>query len=141
MGLLLLLLFFFLMIRRPPRSTLFPYTTLFRSAFGGNRYCLRWAKSSIICWTVVNKRQMSTSFTHSVRTCNIQPQRWYKQGINVLKPCLIENGCGIDDYNFQHYDIFYIHTINFLRTEWKTLSNMFYFSHYLINIFIAANLV
>src|SRR3989449_7624508 len=26
-------LFFFLMIRRPPRSTLFPYTTLFRSAF------------------------------------------------------------------------------------------------------------
>src|SRR5256886_5625711 len=28
----LLLFFFFLMIRRPPRSTLFPYTTLFRSA-------------------------------------------------------------------------------------------------------------
>src|SRR2546428_8372972 len=27
------LLFFFLMIRRPPRSTLFPYTTLFRSAW------------------------------------------------------------------------------------------------------------
>src|SRR3712207_8289701 len=25
--------FFFLMIRRPPRSTLFPYTTLFRSDF------------------------------------------------------------------------------------------------------------
>src|SRR5438874_7743659 len=29
-------LFFFLMIRRPPRSTLFPYTTLFRSDW------LRW---------------------------------------------------------------------------------------------------
>src|SRR6478735_11656420 len=27
--------FFFLMIRRPPRSTLFPYTTLFRSACPG----------------------------------------------------------------------------------------------------------
>src|SRR3989449_6853702 len=26
-----MILFFFLMIRRPPRSTLFPYTTLFRS--------------------------------------------------------------------------------------------------------------
>src|SRR5690349_25103597 len=26
--------FFFLMIRRPPRSTLFPYTTLFRSEHG-----------------------------------------------------------------------------------------------------------
>src|SRR5579859_8239151 len=32
--LLLLSLFFFLMIRRPPRSTLFPYTTLFRSDLG-----------------------------------------------------------------------------------------------------------
>src|SRR5574344_2015983 len=29
-------LFFFLMIRRPPRSTLFPYTTLFRSVLGGD---------------------------------------------------------------------------------------------------------
>src|SRR3712207_8436842 len=27
-----MLMFFFLMIRRPPRSTLFPYTTLFRSS-------------------------------------------------------------------------------------------------------------
>src|SRR5258708_36198126 len=30
-GLVLGIIFFFLMIRRPPRSTLFPYTTLFRS--------------------------------------------------------------------------------------------------------------
>src|SRR3989449_11421832 len=29
--------FFFLMIRRPPRSTLFPYTTLFRSRFQERR--------------------------------------------------------------------------------------------------------
>src|SRR5215471_1858990 len=29
--------FFFLMIRRPPRSTLFPYTTLFRSMQGRRR--------------------------------------------------------------------------------------------------------
>src|SRR2546426_10924575 len=32
---LFLLFFFFLMIRRPPRSTLFPYTTLFRSGRSG----------------------------------------------------------------------------------------------------------
>src|SRR5690349_23374858 len=31
------LAFFFLMIRRPPRSTLFPYTTLFRSRRAGRR--------------------------------------------------------------------------------------------------------
>src|SRR2546422_7057734 len=35
---LLLFIFFFLMIRRPPRSTLFPYTTLFRSS--------RWTSST-----------------------------------------------------------------------------------------------
>src|SRR3712207_7999031 len=49
------LLFFFLMIRRPPRSTLFPYTTLFRSsraaqAYGSNeiseRHRHRWEVSN-----------------------------------------------------------------------------------------------
>src|SRR5258707_4688572 len=30
----MVIIFFFLMIRRPPRSTLFPYTTLFRSPRG-----------------------------------------------------------------------------------------------------------
>src|SRR2546430_13678561 len=40
----LFLFFFFLMIRRPPRSTLFPYTTLFRSK--------RWAwAASYEAWT------------------------------------------------------------------------------------------
>src|SRR3989449_9832503 len=32
--------FFFLMIRRPPRSTLFPYTTLFRSRFDPTKMLL-----------------------------------------------------------------------------------------------------
>src|SRR3989442_3034657 len=44
-------LFFFLMIRRPPRSTLFPYTTLFRSPF----LCcvvlpsVRWSAGLLVC--------------------------------------------------------------------------------------------
>src|SRR2546430_3562598 len=33
--------FFFLMIRRPPRSTLFPYTTLFRSETARKNFQLR----------------------------------------------------------------------------------------------------
>src|SRR2546429_9587644 len=37
---------FFLMIRRPPRSTLFPYTTLFRSK---HHYDLRWIKPDPFC--------------------------------------------------------------------------------------------
>src|SRR3712207_7558992 len=32
-----MIVFFFLMIRRPPRSTLFPYTTLFRSRLYGEQ--------------------------------------------------------------------------------------------------------
>src|SRR5256885_17152092 len=36
--------FFFLMIRRPPRSTLFPYTTLFRSGISARSICGRYGK-------------------------------------------------------------------------------------------------
>src|SRR5438045_5603092 len=35
----LFVFFFFLMLRRPPRSTLFPYTTLFRSVDGREDGC------------------------------------------------------------------------------------------------------
>src|SRR2546422_11262324 len=41
----LFFIFFFLMIRRPPRSTLFPYTTLFRSADARSRHARRGAPS------------------------------------------------------------------------------------------------
>src|SRR5437588_5145540 len=37
-------LFFFLMIRRPPRSTLFPYTTLFRSEERLRNFWDQWKK-------------------------------------------------------------------------------------------------
>src|SRR5689334_24757567 len=43
--------FFFLMIRRPPRSTLFPYTTLFRSYFLGPLTFV-WFYSGGISWNV-----------------------------------------------------------------------------------------
>src|SRR2546425_12131299 len=36
---ILISFFFFLMIRRPPRSTLFPYTTLFRSPVAVGHVC------------------------------------------------------------------------------------------------------
>src|SRR6478672_13694979 len=45
--------FFFLMIRRPPRSTLFPYTTLFRScgrpASAGDSASLAWSAGVTSC--------------------------------------------------------------------------------------------
>src|SRR3712207_8437874 len=40
---------FFLMIRRPPRSTLFPYTTLFRSASGvGSKSGMQMSRGTIV---------------------------------------------------------------------------------------------
>src|SRR5690349_23401444 len=42
------LVFFFLMIRRPPRSTLFPYTTLFRSRKTTTRVSSGWVASMSI---------------------------------------------------------------------------------------------
>src|SRR2546422_6036160 len=42
--------FFFLMIRRPPRSTLFPYTTLFRSSWSARRSMPSCASSSRMEW-------------------------------------------------------------------------------------------
>src|SRR2546430_16228050 len=42
-----MLFFFFLMIRRPPRSTLFPYTTLFRSLTPDERATRRDSVDSI----------------------------------------------------------------------------------------------
>src|SRR6266446_2542078 len=42
-----LLFFFFLMIRRPPRSTLFPYTTLFRSRLPSSDDVDQYARSDI----------------------------------------------------------------------------------------------
>src|ERR1022692_73792 len=41
--------FFFLMIRRPPRSTLFPYTTLFRSGGARERADLRRSSNRPVC--------------------------------------------------------------------------------------------
>src|SRR2546422_11735536 len=50
-----LLFFFFLMIRRPPRSTLFPYTTLFRSAPGERNRREGTETSSLICQNSPNR--------------------------------------------------------------------------------------
>src|SRR5258708_21731738 len=59
--------FFFLMIRRPPRSTLFPYTTLFRSpqtAYNDQAYiCL-----GRFCYMADQKISQLTSYTTPIGT-------------------------------------------------------------------------
>src|SRR2546425_3620686 len=46
------LFFFFLMIRRPPRSTLFPYTTLFRSKPCGSHCVLLVCEIVVAAWSL-----------------------------------------------------------------------------------------
>src|SRR5438034_11138114 len=60
---------FFLMIRRPPRSTLFPYTTLFRSRSRKRRLVIASAISSISTRdTLSRKRGSSISGLPSLRS-------------------------------------------------------------------------
>src|SRR3712207_8370560 len=54
--------FFFLMIRRPPRSTLFPYTTLFRS----KPYLFKTADNGAT-WTSITNGIPDGEFTRVVR--------------------------------------------------------------------------
>src|SRR3990167_60066 len=62
--------FFFLMIRRPPRSTLFPYTTLFRSIGGDFIDCARIAWLNLVCWqgtvrSIADRKSTRLNSSHS----------------------------------------------------------------------------
>src|SRR3712207_7477684 len=65
---LFLFCFFFLMIRRPPRSTLFPYTTLFRSTTSSRmELCLSPGKSHRVCAGELMHQRGSASSDFSTR--------------------------------------------------------------------------
>src|SRR2546429_6978816 len=57
--------FFFLMIRRPPRSTLFPYTTLFRSRFPFSRSRSGACQSACPCSAVSQLPRRTRSEEHT----------------------------------------------------------------------------
>src|SRR2546430_7625365 len=70
---LFFLFFFFLMIRRPPRSTLFPYTTLFRSRWildrkttsRASRCAARSSTRRIACSTSGDRKSTRLNSSHS----------------------------------------------------------------------------
>src|SRR5471030_3410641 len=63
LSLLLPFFFFFLMIRRPPRSTLFPYTTLFRLAVEGLFDSRHFIRAALQFW-----RQRSEEHTSELQS-------------------------------------------------------------------------
>src|ERR1041385_9392999 len=87
-----LLSFVFLMIRRPPRSTLFPYTTLFRSCRVMN--CLkRIAASALICpSTAIQRSEEHTSELqsrlHLVCRLLLEKKKGHAAGVPVPSLCL-----------------------------------------------------
>src|SRR3712207_8367015 len=60
--------FFFLMIRRPPRSTLFPYTTLFRSPCATPRRCRPAANGPPSCATTTRSTCRGSPPTNGPRS-------------------------------------------------------------------------
>src|SRR2546425_9992500 len=66
------LFFFFLMIRRPPRSTLFPYTTLFRSLI----------EDFMIAANGVSAKYLEQKGSPSLRRGLRAPERWGR-GVGV----------------------------------------------------------
>src|SRR2546426_7502223 len=79
--------FFFLMIRRPPRSTLFPYTTLFRSLLNAARVISRVVRMS---WTGANgsafncSSQPSTIDRHSAAVMGVRSEEHTSE---LQSPC------------------------------------------------------
>src|SRR3989454_2925187 len=77
MSFLLFAVFFFLMIRRPPRSTLFPYTTLFRSLLEGHT-ALELDPASVsarrgVGWLACYARRFDQALDHLARAIEMNP--------------------------------------------------------------------
>src|SRR6266403_4904258 len=82
-----LVFFFFLMIRRPPRSTLFPYTTLCRSAPAGSMWRFAWPATRSSCpardrkSTRLNSRHVEISYA----VFCLKKKKKQKQSIRIKK--------------------------------------------------------
>src|SRR5690349_25101365 len=84
---LVIFFFFFLMIRRPPRSTLFPYTTLFRSHMRGvGGAIVNIASVSAFHGSVERRSEEHTSELQSRRdlVCRLLLEKKKKNNINHI---------------------------------------------------------
>src|SRR5438132_3703298 len=64
------------MIRRPPRSTLFPYTTLFRSSFGAERHAPSEGRQA----HAAGADMTDVLLQHDLRAPRLQSREMFDQG-------------------------------------------------------------
>src|SRR2546430_7503560 len=82
---LLCFFFFFLMIRRPPRSTLFPYTTLFRSVEQpGDRHARRLQPGLQLAVRERSEEHTSELQSQSNLVCRLLLEKKKKKQKNIL---------------------------------------------------------
>ena len=92
---------FFLMIRRPPRSTLFPYTTLFRSQ-SPQHYSIH---------SVFHDRIKQQSL-NSLRKIRVSPQKVVQKG-----GCIFTLSYLISNLQEQAFDIFQIFYLQYIQSH------------------------
>src|SRR2546426_8288707 len=84
-------MFFFLMIRRPPRSTLFPYTTLFRSggraAVVARWYCCAMIQRRSCCNRVAPHKMKNRSAIKSRPQMPTEGRRSEEHTSELQSPC------------------------------------------------------
>src|SRR5882724_5240917 len=95
--------FFFLMIRRPPRSTLFPYTTLFRSTTGRfdslwRARCRGWEMRWIGSF-VLSDQMLHFALLICCRASGRTAWRWTTPTFLVKLGRSLQRGCGKSCYN------------------------------------------
>src|SRR2546430_13701104 len=99
------MLFFFLMIRRPPRSTLFPYTTLFRSfglsttaAVAGSLYMLYPNLAGKFGSDLRSEEHTSELQSQSNLVCRLLLEKKKKTKLVVTFPVLSSISADIESY-------------------------------------------
>src|SRR2546430_4706562 len=73
--------FFFLMIRRPPRSTLFPYTTLFRSETARKNFQLRRIEAALDPALSIFFRVDENDVELAVKPVHITPSHAFEEAV------------------------------------------------------------
>ena len=92
---------FFLMIRRPPRSTLFPYTTLFRSSALGCYNVLRRGRRSLRPWHPAQRR-ITSSGRCTLLTFNVTLGSRADDGLLAQRESFVEQDMKIAFFTASH---------------------------------------